>query len=138
MKVIATRKAFYKGALIKAGQLVDIVDDVIPKWAQEIGGQPEKATESVQLELVDAKNIETVNQDTQETSKNSDTTSESVQLEVTDDLLGKTEQELLEILDDLQLKGIEANLMIDDADKKTVIEQIYELKTLLLNKNIDK
>ena len=53
---------------------------------------------------------------------------------IPEDLSGKTEAEILAILDNLITKGIEVGVMIENTEKKTPVEQIIELRKLIEEK----
>lgn len=53
---------------------------------------------------------------------------------IPEDLSGKTEAEILAILDELITKGIEIGVMIENVEKKTPVEQIIELRKLIEEK----
>lgn len=112
MKVTANIKVFYKGTIYKPGDKVDIKGNIAPSWAKEY--KPVKEEKQV-------KAVET-NKTPEES--NSDETS-------TDKYANKTPEELENILDDLINKSIEKDITIEDADKKSVIEQIMELEKKL-------
>ncbi|MBQ8475709.1 hypothetical protein IJ531_01455 [bacterium] len=57
--------------------------------------------------------------------------SQSEQLNLLDNLENKSEEELNKILDDLIIKGIEKNILLDDAQDLTTIEQIAKWQELL-------
>lgn len=116
-KIIAVEKAFYKGNIVKVGEIIEITDDKkVPEWAKVL-----EQAKSVQDEPL-------VAQGTLIPEK--ETTKEKTE-DVQDELVGKTDEELELILDELLTKALDKNIFIEDADKKTVIEQINELKSKL-------
>lgn len=115
-KIIAVEKAFYKGNIVKVGEIIEITDDKkVPEWAKVL----EQA--SVQDEPLVAQGT---------LIPEEGTTKEETE-DVQDELVGKTDEELELILDELLTKALDKNIFIEDADKKTVIEQINELKSKL-------
>ena len=58
----------------------------------------------------------------------------STEENIPEDLTGKTDTEILAILDELITKGIEIGVMIENVEKKTPVEQIIELRKLIEEK----
>lgn len=116
-KIIAVEKAFYKGNIVKVGEIIEITDDKkVPEWAKVL-----EQAKSVQDEPLVAQGT---------LIPEEETTKEKTE-DVQDELVGKTDEELELILDELLTKALDKNIFIEDADKKTVIEQINELKSKL-------
>ncbi len=116
-KIIAVEKAFYKGNIVKVGEIIEITDDKkVPEWAKVL-----EQAKSVQDEPLVA----------QGTLIHEEGTTKEETKDVQDELVGKTDEELELILDELLTKALDKNIFIEDADKKTVIEQINELKSKL-------
>ena len=129
IKIIAIEKAFYNGNIIKVGEIIEITDDKkVPEWAKVL-----EQTKDVQEETVVTQG--TLIPDKQTIKEKAGKTEETVETdeveETQDELVGKTDEELELILDELLTKALDKNIYIDDADKKTVIEQINELKSKL-------
>lgn len=159
IKIQAQRRAFYNGEIIRAGQILDITSNKVPSWAKRIGketpdedaGKTQKKDEGKahegeqqQLNITPDTNNATSEGDKKEDEtetpsedaageESTDETEEDVEV-IPEDLVGKTDKEVLAILDDLITKGIENGVMIEDADKKTPIEQIIELRKLIEEK----
>ena len=114
IKIQALRRAFYNGEIIRAGQILTIASNKVPAWAKRIG-----------KETPDEDAGKDENPDESETEK------ENV---IPEEFADKSEKEILEILDDLITKGIEVGVMIEDAEKKTPVEQIIELRKLIEEK----
>lgn len=153
IKIQALRRAFYNGEIIRAGQILNIVSNKVPAWAKRIdketpdekSGKIQKkdegkapAGEQQQLNInPDEKkgdeDTETADEDAgkDETSDESGTEKENV---IPDEFANKSEKEVLEILDELITKGIEIGVMIEDAEKKSSVEQIIELRKLIEEK----
>lgn len=116
-KIIAVEKAFYKGNIVKVGEIIEITDDKkVPEWAKV---------------LEQAKSVQDGPLVAQGTLIPEEETTEEETEDVQDELVGKTDEELELILDELLTKALDKNIFIEDADKKTVIEQINELKSKL-------
>lgn len=133
IKIIAIEKAFYNGNIIKVGEIIEITDDKkVPEWAKVLGQTKDVQEETVVTQgtlIPDEQTIKGKTEETVETDKvaKAKTKTEDVQ----DELVGKTDEELELILDELLTKALDKNIYIEDADKKTVIEQINELKSKL-------
>ena len=132
-KIIAVEKAFYKGNIVKVGEIIEITDDKkVPEWAKVL-----EQTKSVQDEPLVAQGTlipeeATTEGKTEETVETDEVEEAQTETEdVQDELVGKTDEELELILDELLTKALDKNIYIEDADKKTVIEQINELKSKL-------
>lgn len=158
IKIQAQRRAFYNGEIIRAGQILDITSNKVPSWAKRIDKetpnedgkaqnkeeQKSQTGEQQQLDInSDANNAapeedkkeeetETPNEDAAG-DESTDKTEEVAEV-IPEDLVGKSDKEVLAILDNLITKGIENGVMIEDADKKTPIEQIIELRKLIEEK----
>lgn len=135
MKVAAIIRAYYNGAIIKPGEIVNIKGDVVPSWAKKIHPQKKENKQDVQPEQpVQTQLIKEDTSTNTEVSQNEDNMPENDNISdeelPSDDLSSKTEEELLAILEDLQIKGLEKDIMINP-ENKTIIEQINELKTAL-------
>lgn len=135
-KIIAIEKAFYNGNIIKVGEIIEITDDKkVPEWAKILGqtkdGQDEPVVTQETL-IPDKQTIKEKAGKTEETVETDEVEETQTETEdVQDELVGKTDEELELILDELLTKALDKNIYIDDADKKTVIEQINELKSKL-------
>jgi len=116
MKVTAKIKIFYKGSIYKPGEKVDIKGNIAPSWAKEY--KPVKE-EKQPVKIEADKTPEELESDKNTTEENSD------------EYVDKTPEELTIILDNLINKAIEKDIIIEDADKKSVIEQIMELEKKL-------
>ena len=148
MKIQAKRKAFFKGAIIKVGEVIDITGNKCPDWAKKIGEdkpapkqpeqqknepqQPETKTGDEQLKLGDGE--QTPSGETIVAGDGGvfvDNGEQPEQTEQKDEFAGKTDAEILAELDTLITKGIEKNIMLEDVENKTPIQQIVELRELL-------
>lgn len=150
IKIQALRRAFYNGEIIRAGQILTITSNKVPAWAKRIGketpdedaGKTQKKDEGKapvgeqqQLninpdEQKEDEETETPDEDAgkDENPDKSETAKENI---IPEEFADKSEKEILEILDDLITKGIEVGVMIEDAEKKTPVEQIIELRKLI-------
>ena len=157
MKIIATEKAYFKGSIIRAGEILTIANNAkIPAWAKKIGDEkvantpvvetpepkePQQDTEQKQLEIqtdADVKKDTPAEQPADETPKQEETEpakpSTAVEQPADDGLENMSEEEIAKTLDDLITKLVENGLMIQEPEKKTVIEQIREARKLLEQK----
>lgn len=148
MKIIAKRRAFFKGEIIKIGQVLEIKGNTVPVWAKKIGkeetpvdAQPQQDVKQIELDVTQETETETETKDEIETETKDEevivagdggvhVVEEETPVEV-DEFAGKTEKEILAILDELITKGIEKNIMLDDVETKTPVQQIIELRELL-------
>lgn len=150
MKVKIIEKAFYNLEFLKEGQVIDFKGKELPSWATLADGietqkgksgktpKEPKAPEAPQTTLpeTDVNNNEekTETKDENETGDAPDTNSnlpveQSAPEAPQDTTVSDTKkQEYLELLIN---EGIEKGILIEDADKKTVDEQIKELETAL-------
>lgn len=150
MKVKVIEKAFYNLEFLKEGQIINFKGKELPSWATladgietqkgKSGNTPKepKAPEALQTTLpeIDVINKEekTETKDENKTGDAPDTNSNlPVEQSAPEAPQGTTvsdteKQEYLELLIN---EGIEKGILIEDADKKTVDEQIKELETAL-------
>lgn len=148
ISIKVTDLAYYDGGLVYPGTIIKNYEGEIPKWATLAGGKEQKS--EVTFEPQNPSNDENnnpetqnenetqtqtiVNEDKNEKPENQVQESEVVVAGVGEAPLiaqEKTEAQLMEELDALITKAIEKNIVIEDADKKTIDEQIAELKKLL-------
>ena len=135
-KIIAIEKAFYNGNIVKAGEIIEITDDKkVPEWAKVLGQTKDVQEETVVTQgtlIPDKQTIKEKAGKTEETVETDEVEETQTETEdVQDELVGKTDEKLELILDELLTKALDRNIYIEDADKKTVIEQINELKSKL-------
>lgn len=145
IKIQAQRRAYFNGEIIRAGQILTIASNKVPSWAKRIGKEtPEEnvvkdentnpAGEQQQLDINPDGEVEKADAEKEEVKEETPEPDAQEQVEILDDLAGKTDAEILAILDDLITKGIEVGVVIEDADKKTSVEQIIELRKLIEEK----
>ena len=128
-----TKMAFYNGALVYPNEIIKNYEGDIPSWATLANG---KDVEKHKTEEKSLDNVEQGNKKEEETPVNPDENKKDGldnvgqnDKKISDD--EKTEEQLAAELDTLLTEAIEKGVIIEDADKKTVCEQIAELKTLL-------
>lgn len=136
MQVKVMRKIFRNSTLIQPGTILNIEGNRVPVWAkaidkkatapdkveqQKIINQPQKPVEQKQEVNSAPDKVE------QQNNKEQTETTENLN----SDLDGKTEIELAKILDAEITKAVEKNILIEDTDKKSVLEQIIEIRTKL-------
>lgn len=144
-----TALAYYDGGLVYPGTIIENYEGEIPKWATLAGGKEqntETPPEHPQPPEDGSSNAGQAGQDgdgdeeeTQINAPEAETEKQSEQKEEKipdgDDVhiipQEKTEAQIMEELDNLITKAIEKKIVIEDADKKTVDEQIAELKARL-------
>lgn len=145
IKIQAQRRAFFNGEIIRAGQILTIASNKVPAWAKRIGKEtPDEnivkdentnpAGEQQQLDINPDGEVEKADAEKEEQKEEIAETDAQEQVEILDDLAGKSDAEILAILDNLITKGIEVGVVIEDADKKTSVEQIIELRKLIEEK----
>ncbi len=121
MKVICKIRAFWDGEIIRPGQIVEIKGKDVPCWAKPLNG---KAPEPKEDENTKGEPEQKENKVPEDGKK------EDVNPLVAQELAGKNESELNAILDELRTEALDKNITVD-AENKTVIEQINELKIKL-------
>ena len=120
MKVICKIRAFWDGEIIKPGQIVEIKGKDVPCWAKPLNG---KAPEPKEDENGKAP-------EQNENNVPEDNKKDEVNPLIAQELAGKNESELNAILEELRTEALDKNITVD-AENKTVIEQINELKIKL-------
>ena len=121
MKVICKIRAFWDGEIIRPGQIVEIKGKDVPCWAKPLNG---KAPEPKEDENTKGEPEQKENKVPEDDKK------EDVNPLVAQELAGKNESELNAILEELRTEALDKNITVD-AENKTVIEQINELKIKL-------
>lgn len=120
MKVICKIRAFWDGEIIKPGQIVEINGKDVPCWAKPLNS---KAPEPKEDENGKAP-------EQNENNVPEDNKKYEVNPLIAQELAGKNESELNAILEELRTEALDKNIVVD-AENKTVIEQINELKIKL-------
>lgn len=112
MKVRVIKNAFYNLAYLEEGRIIDFKGDVLPSWAEAVEPSEKKPEEKdTRQDVVYVPNND-INPTFVEAKYSADYQKE-------------------EYLDNLISEGIEKNILIEDADKKSIDEQISELEQLL-------
>ena len=144
MKVICKIRAFWDGEIIKPGQIVEIKGKEIPCWAKPLKKEEEKKEDKSNInpepELPGddkckecyADNKTPSQEDCDKCNKNANDKEQVQKVNPMDaqELASKNESELDMILDELRTEALDKDITVD-ADDKTVIEQINELKIKL-------
>lgn len=136
MKVKVIKDCYYYNEYIKAGRIIDLKEEKLPSWATLADGiataknknkttgiepcannirKPEQNTENQQIA------------DSQEPIANSPE-QQSLKIEQSEELSDTQKEQYLDLLIN---EAMEQNIYLDDADKKSVDEQIAELEKLL-------
>ena len=154
MKIMALRRAFFNGSIIRTGEILDIKGNTVPSWAKKIdnkkedenananqkGNNEQSEGTSATADNGNAANINInvgdesvpVQLSVNDTNESEEATAESTAEEnVVDELADKTEEELLEILNKLIDETVAKGITLENAENKTVIEQIKELQELV-------
>lgn len=119
-----TKLAFYDGGLVQPNEIIkNYKGDTIPSWATLAGGK------EAPVETED-KNIEADAEKTEDVKKDADVNSGTEEVQGDADA-EKTEEALMEEYNALLDEAVDKNIILEDADKKTIVEQIAELKVLL-------
>jgi len=131
MKVICKIRAFWDGEIIKPGQIVEIKGKDVPCWAKPLNGKAPEPKEDENGKAPEQKEDE--NGKAPEQNENNvpeDNKKDEVNPLIAQELAGKNESELNAILEELRTEALDKNITVD-AENKTVIEQINELKIKL-------
>lgn len=130
MKVLCKIRAFYDGEIVKPGQIIEIKGKNVPCWAKPVSDKAtEKKTEQP-TNLPEQRDDDVPEVNTDNKTPENNPVKEQVNPQVAQELATKNESELNAILEDLRTQALEKNITVD-ADNKTVIEQINELKIKL-------
>lgn len=141
MQIKVTRKIFLNGSIIQPGTIINFAGNEIPVWGKAINKtaqapqpqQKETSTKEGQAPVEGKKEIPeaqiTANNNSKTETK--DENEKKTSVAVNADLEGKTDAELAKILDTEITKAVEKNIMLDDLDKKSPLEQIIEIRTKL-------
>lgn len=141
MQIKVTRKIFLNGSIIQPGTIINFAGNEIPVWGKAINKteqapqpqQKETSTKEGQAPVEGKKEIPeaqiTANNNSKTETK--DENKKETSVAVNADLEGKTDAELAKILDTEITKAVEKNIMLDDLDKKSPLEQIIEIRTKL-------
>lgn len=154
-----TKMAFYNGALVLPNEIIrDYKGVKVPSWATLLNGEetPKKSNEQKDADNANGKVGSTSEPQTDNVTKTEEVivagdggvhpipqedetgvgTDETSKENETDTNVGKapeekSEAELMEEYNALLDEAVEKEILLEDADKKTIAEQIVELKKLL-------
>lgn len=132
-----TKVAFYNGALVLPNEIIrDYKGSKIPSWATLLNGDEKaenKTGEKSQREIINQQPID--DGEASKENSNEQNPDESEKEEPSNDSIAseeeKTEAELMDEYNALLDEAVEKEILLEDADKKSVAEQIVELKKLL-------
>lgn len=140
-----TKLAFYGGALVYPGEIVKNYTGDIPTWATLANGEETPKEDNKNVPPVENTKDE---KDGKEAGKEETVVQGEKEIVVAGDggvhetpaddtakkdetFVEQTEAELMEEYNKLLDEAVEKNIPLDDAEKKTIKEQIAELKVLL-------
>lgn len=143
-----TKTAFYNGGLVQPNEIIkNYKGKTIPSWATLANGKEAPVEEKTEETNVDARtetNKEAVVAETKEGEAEVVAAGDGGVHEAPADEITKegeagegeapveqTEEALLEEYNALLDEAVDKNILLEDADKKTIVEQIAELKILL-------
>ena len=144
MKVRAIKKGYYEGRIIKIGEVFECKDKQLPSWVEQIkkekkqedkkpetkqtpDGNGEKQNDGQNPEQVKKPDETKIPEDEQNQGEGEQNAPEDEQL--ADNILNEVEK--AQYLELLLNEAVEKNILIEDADKKSVDEQITELEEKL-------
>lgn len=127
MKVICKIRAFWDGEIIKPGQIVEIKGKDVPCWAKPLDAKTPEPKEGENNKTPEPKENNTPEDNKKEDDKKA---TEEIKPADAQALAAKNESELNAILEELRTEALDKNITVD-AENKTVIEQINELKIKL-------
>lgn len=128
MKVKVIKEAYYNDEFLKVGRIIDFKGkaDKLPSWATLPDGiELKKDTDENKLDANKNENNtpETVNNQQVQTEENNEQKEQAAENDAS--------PEAIAYLELLKNEGIDKDILIEDADKKTVNEQIKELEIAL-------
>jgi len=121
IKIMAKQRAYFNGAIIKPGTIINFKGDTVPSWAKAVSKQNKPETK--QDNTAETKPENAAEQQTLIPEENGE--------EENTDLPNKTEEELNKILDDLITKALDIGVYLDNTEGKSVTEQITELQAAI-------
>ena len=131
MKVKVLKEAYYNDRLVKPNEIIEFKEDKLPSWAVKCCSKSNKNNdENKPLDKVGQDNSET-NTPPVITENDENNPLDKVGQNENDVKINDAEKE--QYLEKLLNDGIEKGILIDDADKKNIDEQIKELE-IALNK----
>lgn len=148
MKVIALRRAFYRGAIVRVGDVINTKGNLIPEWAKKFDEkeevkepqqpqqpqqpqpeQPQVNQNAEQINLGFEENGKGKEEEKQEDKKEEE--KEPQQPQESENLEEKTDEELMEILNPLLDTSVQMGIMLENAADLSLAEQIVELRKLI-------
>lgn len=128
-----TKLAFYNGALVYPNEIIkNFKDDKVPSWATLAGGKEIKPDEKTPDEPQNPVNPEEKgNKDPENETKTGPDEKTPDDDAPINSKTEKSEVELQEELDALLDESVSKGIILENAEKKTLVEQIAELKVLL-------
>ena len=142
MKIRVTKNAWYNLEYLKGseGKIIDYKGDKVPSWGEKIKGDKKPETKTPEANKVPEANKTPEGNEKNENSfnnaaevKKAETQNQNTQTKEAENnqTQGLNDAEKKQYLELLINEAIEKNILIEDADKKTVDEQILELENKL-------
>lgn len=129
MKVKVIKDCYYDNEYIKAGRIIDLKEKKLPSWATLADGiaTAKNKNKTTGIEPC-ANNIRKPEQNTENQQTANSPEQQSLKIEQSEELSDTQKEQYLDLLIN---EAMEQNIYLDDADKKSVDEQIAELEKLL-------
>lgn len=129
MKVKVIKDCYYDNEYIKAGRIIDLKEKKLPSWATLADGiaTAKNKNKTTGIEPC-ANNIRKPEQNTENQKTANSPEQQPLQTEQSEELSDTQKEQYLDLLIN---EAMEQNIYLDDADKKSVDEQIAELEKLL-------
>lgn len=129
MKVKVIKDCYYDNEYIKAGRIIDLKEKKLPSWATLADGiaTAKNKNKTTGIEPC-ANNIRKPEQNTENQQTANSPVQQPLQTEQSEELSDTQKEQYLDLLIN---EAMEQNIYLDDADKKSVSEQIAELEQLL-------
>ena len=129
MKVKVIKDCYYDNEYIKAGRIIDLKEKKLPSWATLADGiaTAKNKNKITGIEPC-ANNIRKPEQNTENQQTANSPKQHPLQTEQSEELSDAQKEQYLDLLIN---EAMEQNIYLDDADKKSVSEQIAELEQLL-------
>ena len=129
MKVKVIKDCYYDNEYIKAGRIIDLKEKKLPSWATLADGiaTAKNKNKTTGIEPC-ANNIRKPEQKTENQQTANAPVQQPLQTEQSEELTDTQKEQYLDLLIN---EAMEQNIYLDDADKKSVDEQIAELEKLL-------
>jgi hypothetical protein len=129
MKVKVIKDCYYDNEYIKAGRIIDLKEKKLPSWATLADGiaTAKNKNKTTGIEPC-ANNIRKPEQNTENQQTANSPEQQPLKIEQSEELSDTQKEQYLDLLIN---EAMEQNIYLDDADKKSVSEQITELEKLL-------